>query len=59
MADRGEDAPTLPLAEPSTQAEEARTLPLPQPSTQAGRGRSHEEDDEQLTIPLEPEQGQG
>ena len=59
VAERGEDAPTLPLAEPSTQAEEARTLPLPQPSTQAGRGRSHEEDDEQLTIPLEPEQGQG
>ncbi len=57
--DRGEDAPTLPLPEPSTQAEDARTLPLPEPSTQAGRERSHGEDDEQLTIPLEPEQGQG
>ena len=73
-ADRGEDAPTIPLSEPSTQtedartlplpepstqAEDARTLPLPEPSTQAGRERSGGERDEQLTIPLEPEQGQG
>lgn len=55
---RGEDATeeTLPVAD---RGEESPTIPLPEPSTQAGRERSHGEGDEQLTIPLEPEQGNG
>ncbi len=55
LADHDEDTKqTRPLADHDEDTKQ--TLPLPEPSTQAGRKRSHAEADEQLTIPLEPEQ---